>query len=112
MHVDWKVTVILMYVMNAISWYTKIVLKVYRESYTSIGMIIVSLTLFILVKKREIGSVEFVVGRLIGSTEHIHVLFVLVMLFIQNVQRGKKCGMVENSKMCPKKMKKLKIHSK
>jgi hypothetical protein len=44
----------------------------------------------------ENGDVEFVGKRLIGHMEHILVPFVQVMLFIQDVQQGKMCGMAKS----------------
>jgi hypothetical protein len=46
-----------------------------------------------LVKEKEIKSVEFVGRRLIGPTEVMNALVVLVMPFIQGVQQEEKCGM-------------------
>jgi hypothetical protein len=57
-------------------------------------MTIAYLILFTLVKEKEIGSVEFVGRRSIGSMEVINALVVLVMPFIQDVQQDTKCGMV------------------
>ncbi|CAN8272238.1 unnamed protein product [Cochlearia groenlandica] len=71
-------------------------------------MIIVFLAFLILVV--EIGIVEFVVRRSIGSMEHFLAHVVVVMPFIQNVRPEKTCGMEKNSKMSQKK-KTQKIHS-
>lgn len=83
-------TVLRMFVFNVILWSIKSVLT-YQVSYTSIAMTTVFLTRILLVL--ENGHVEFVGKRLIGHVRLILVHVALVMLFIQNVQQGKTCGM-------------------